>query len=123
MFGGRPREYRSGRAIFTTSADADLLTKFQEITTREGKPMNRVLQDLMAQYVKTHAGGNPSFEIDKWIEQPEFIGDPALRETNDKWDRYLASCEEKDLQALMGVFQKRLQQTNQSWRKKKGFTK
>ena len=100
-----------------------IVDELRVIAARERKSTSELIMYLIEGYVKTHATGNPSFEIDNWIEQPEFIGDPALRETNDKWDRYLDSCDEKDLQQLMGTFQKRLQQTNQSWKKKKGFTK
>jgi hypothetical protein len=101
----------------------EIVEQAEEIANRERSSLSRLIISLLEDYVRTHAAGNPSFELNKWIEKPEFIGDPALRESNDKWDRYLDSCDEKDLQQLMGTFQKRLQQTNQSWKKKKGFTR
>ena len=108
---------------FPTWTKRTIVEQSEDIAAEKGMHMSRIIMHYWRIYVKTHASGNPSFEIDKWIEKPEFIGDPALRESNDKWDRYLDSCDEKDLQELMGTFQKRLQQTNQSWKKKKGFTR
>jgi hypothetical protein len=115
---GRPEEYKA-RVIFTTSCECDLLDKFQELARREGKAMNQVLQSLMENYVKIHGSGNPSFEITKWVEQPEFTVDPALRETDDKWDRYITQSSEKELASLEGVLQKRIHSTREEWKKKK----
>lgn len=101
----------------------EVVEQAEAIATRERTSLSRLIISLLEAFVKTHAAGNPSFELNKWIEQPEFVGDPAVREQNDKWDRYLETCEENDLQALMGTFQKRYQQASSSWKKKKGFTK
>jgi hypothetical protein len=114
MFQGRPKEYKS-RVVFTTSADADLLTKFQEVAAREGKPMNQIIQALMADYIKKHGNGNPSFEITKWVEEPKFKADPAVREGNETWDKYLSQCDKNDLAQLMGTFQVRYNQAKKSW--------
>lgn len=91
----------------------------EKIARRENTTLSNLITSLLEGYVRTHSSGNPSFVLSKWIEQPEFVGDPAVREQNDKWDRYLDTCEDKDLQQLMGVFKMRYEQAAKSWKKKR----
>ena len=97
--------------------------EFKRIANREDRPVAEIIREMIGEYVKVHAEGNPSFELDKWVEQPEFVGDPALRETNEKWDKYLAQCDDKDLSQLEGTFKTRAEQAKNAYLKKKGFRK
>ena len=101
----------------------EIVEQAEIIAGRERSSLSRLIIYLLEQYVKVHAAGNPSFELNKWIEQPEFIGDPALRETNEKWDKYLLQCDDKDLSQLEGTFKTRAEQAKNAYLKKKGFRK
>jgi hypothetical protein len=64
-----------------------------------------VIQDLMREYVKVHGSGNPNYRLSKWQDDPEFLAVPALLESNEKWDKYLDSCDEKELARIQGCSQ------------------
>jgi hypothetical protein len=88
------------------------------IAARERTSLSGLILSLLETYVKTHGSGNPSYEITKWAEQPEFVADPAIREKNEKWDKYLSQCDAKDLQQLEGTFQLRAKQARKAWLEK-----
>ena len=79
---GRPSEYRS-RVVYTFSCEAELLERFKEVARREGRPVSRLLQELMEDYLKKHGRGNPAFPLDKWVENKDFIAFPTLGEKPD----------------------------------------
>ncbi len=101
----------------------EIVEQAEIIAGRERSSLSRIIISLLEGYVKVHAAGNPSFELNKWMEQPEFVGDPALRETNEKWDRYLNTCDPNDLAQLMGTFEVRAKQAKHVFMKKQGFRK
>jgi poly-D-alanine transfer protein DltD len=104
---------------FSSPADKEpIIEGLDKIAKRENISFSELVNEIIEDYVKKHSAGNPNFEISKWVEEPEFMADPAVRESNDKWERYLASCDEKDLAQLMGTFKKRLEQTNHAWHNK-----
>ena len=76
---GRPPEYRS-RVVYTFSCEAELLERFKEVARREGRPVSRLLQELMEDYVKKHGRGNPAIPLDRWVEDVEFVAMPTLGE-------------------------------------------
>ena len=95
---GRPPEYRN-RVIYTFSCEAELLERFKEIARREGKPVSRLLQELMEDYLKKHGRGNPAIPLERWVEDKEFVAMPTLGEKpnpelvqnmdNDMLERYV----------------------------------
>jgi hypothetical protein len=95
-----------------------IVEEAEMIAKRERISLSRLILTLLESYVKTHGSGNPAFELDKWIDQPEFMADPAVREKNEKWDKYLSQCDGKDLQQLEGTFQFRAQQARKAWLEK-----
>ena len=96
----------------------NIIEQAEIIAARERTSLSGLIVSLLETYVKTHGSGNPSYEITKWMEQPEFIADPAVREKNEKWDKYLSQCEPKDLQQLEGTFQLRAKQARKAWLEK-----
>jgi hypothetical protein len=101
----------------------EIIDQAEEIASRERISFSSLVMNLIENYVKVHGSGNPSFELNKWIEEPEFRSDPAVAETNEKWDRYLSECDEKDLSRLQGTFKTREEQAKNAYLKKKGFRK
>lgn len=119
MTAGRPKEYKT-RVFFSLSCEEALLSDFIKIAKREGKPTNNLLQELMAKYVKVHGDGNPSFSLEPFLENPLFVADPAIRETNEIWEKYLSQhCSEKELAHFQGIFKTRYNQSVIAWKKKK----
>ena len=57
-----------------------IVDKFKEICQREGKSMSKMLVELIEDYVKRHANGNPAIPLDRWTEDKEFIACPTLGE-------------------------------------------
>jgi hypothetical protein len=57
-----------------------ILEKLKEIAKREGKPISAIIFTLIEDYLKKHGEGNPSFRLDKWVEQPNFKAFPTLGE-------------------------------------------
>ena len=88
------------------------------IAAREKTTVSALIVSLLESYVKTHESGNPSYELNKWMDNPEFKADPAVREKNEKWDKYLSQCDPKDLQQLEGTFQLRAKQARKAWLEK-----
>ena len=99
MSEGRPKEYKS-RTIFTVSAEAQVLMAFKEIAKKEGKPYGRILQELMADYVKKHFNGNPAFALDECVKAPDFMAFPTLGENPDM--KYLREVDDKSLRIVRG---------------------
>ncbi len=87
-FVGRPSKYTS-RIVYTSSIEKELYERFKEVAWRERKPMNVLIQEFMKKYIKEHGEGNPLYQIDKWIENPELIATPAFFEDIEKWKAYV----------------------------------
>jgi len=63
--------------IYVREEDIGLWRQFEEIVKKEGGK-SKILRDLIAEYIKKHGEGNPSFQIDKWVEDPKFKAYPAF---------------------------------------------
>ena len=100
-----------------------IMEEAEKIAAREGKSFSEFLFERIKEYVSIHSAGNPSFEITKWIEKPEFKGHPAVCESNEKWDKYLNQSDEKEISQLEGTFLLRAKQAREAWLKKKGLRK
>jgi hypothetical protein len=85
------------------------------IAKREGLSFSEFIMKIIGDYVSVHAAGNPSYELTKWVEEPQFKADPAVREGNETWDKYLEQCDKNDLAQLMGTFKVRYDQAKKSW--------
>ena len=71
---GRPATYKH-RIVYPFPLEKDLLRGLKEVAKREGKPVNHVLQELVENYIKKHAKGNPSFPLERWIEDALYQAD------------------------------------------------
>ena len=75
------------------------MERFKEVARREGRPVSRLLQELMEDYLKKHGRGNPAIPLDRWAEDKEFVAMPTLGEKpnpellrkmdNDMLERYV----------------------------------
>ena len=72
--------------LFTLYISKDkipVLEKMKEIAKREGKPLSAIIWSLLEEYIKKHGEGNPNFQLEKWVEQPNFKCFPTLGENPD----------------------------------------
>src|SRR4030095_7113963 len=77
-----------------------ILEMLDELAEQEGKSTSELIMQLIAEYVKGHGKGNPSFKLDQWEENPEFKAVPALFEKSEKWYKYYEDSDEDDKVAL-----------------------
>lgn len=80
--------------------------RFREIADREGREMNKLVQEFMKRYINEHGDGNNQYKLTKWYdEQSEFKATPAFLESNDKWDKYISDCDHNELARIQGQAQ------------------
>jgi len=69
--------------------------KLKEKARQEGKPLSALLEEILSQWARDHLEGNPSFSLDKWIQDPHFRAMPTLGQD---FSRYpFSELGEKDL--------------------------
>lgn len=69
--------------------NVELLTKFKENCTKEGKSMKEMIQEFMAEHNKVHGDGNPAFLITDFIDE-NFMACPAFYRDGKSWNNYLS---------------------------------
>ena len=82
-------EYKA-RTPFTTTFEYSLIQEFKKVALREGKPVNRILKELMKDYIAKHGDGNPIYTLDKF-QDPDFKICPAFFSNHDRWIKYFKS--------------------------------
>lgn len=88
---GRPKDYKK-RVIFTTSMESELLERFKNISIRDHKNMNDILQELLENYLKIHENGNEQYTLDDPVmAYPAFGRDYAVLE------KYFLSLKDNEL--------------------------
>mgnify|MGYP001596125489 CR=1 FL=1 len=99
---------------FAIDQDAQPIYKeFRKLADRENKKINELLTEVVADYVKKHGEGNPTFQLDKWVLDPKFRGFPTLGEDPYKWDiRALSEKELKELKARVWVWDEAIRQAS-----------
>lgn len=62
---GRPAEYKD-RIIFTTSMEKEVLERGKQQALKEGKPFNKLLEELLIDCIKKHGEGNPNYTLEQY---------------------------------------------------------
>jgi len=57
-----------------------VVEQFGEIARREHKSTSELLMELVSDHVKKHGKGNPTFSLEKWQDEPEFVALPTIGE-------------------------------------------
>jgi len=106
---GRPKDYKN-RVMFTTTMESELLQRFKDISLRDRKNMNEIIQELIEKYLQVHESGNDQYTLDHpTMAYPAFGQDYALLE---KYFMNFVKDNEFDpikfkLQEWIGLFKKR----------------
>jgi len=77
--------------------------KLKEISVREGRSIQDILQERILEYIKIHGEGNPNFKLDDW-KDPEYKMCPATFSKIEKWDDYLRKCTHEEVQEVYDKF-------------------
>ena len=110
MKSGRPKEYQH-RVIFTTSLEKDLVDRFKDLSNRDKKNMNAMLEVLMEKHLAEHESGNEQYTLDNPVYcTPAFFRDFAII------NNYFSTCSEEE--ASKHKF--KLQEWNQAFKNRYG---
>jgi len=87
------------KEILSVSISSELAERLREHAKKEGEKLSRVVEKAIEDYLKDHYRGNPAFQLDKWVEDKEFVAMPTLGEKpnpelvqnmdNDMLERYV----------------------------------
>lgn len=80
--------YMSNYQWYLTDKRKQLLDEIEKIPDFGKKSHAEILEIALEEFYKVHAKGNPSFKLDNWTEDPQFIAIPALlapKEQRNKW--------------------------------------
>ena len=90
---------KGSRQIISVSISSELAERLREHARKEGENLSRVVEKAIEDYLKDHYRGNPAFQLDKWVEDEEFVAMPTLGEKpnpellrkmdNDMLERYV----------------------------------
>jgi len=69
-----------------------MMEELEVIAARERKKTSELIVQILEDYVKAHAEGNPAFSLDKWQENPDFQAVPTIHASLDKWGKYYDDC-------------------------------
>ena len=50
----------------------------EEIASREKKTLSQLFVEFAEKLSTEHGDGNPAYQLDKWVENPEFLATPAF---------------------------------------------
>jgi len=88
---GRPKEYKNG-VLFTTTMESELLEKFKDLSFRDRRNMNTILQELVVDYIKKHEAGNEQYTLDNpTLCTPAFFRDSVIIHD------YFMKCKDSEL--------------------------
>ena len=76
-----------------------LIKKINELADKEGKKFSELIIEVLEQYAKQHADGNPQYQIDQFAD-PDFIACPAFYRDGRTWENYISKAEPKELEKL-----------------------
>jgi len=70
--------YSYTRMLYVSGEDIQIMDKAIELARTEGLSLNKLIIKALEEYIKRHGQGNPSFPLDKWVENIEFKAFPTL---------------------------------------------
>jgi len=64
--------------LFNFFLEDDRHQDFKILASREGRAMGSIINELIEDYLKKHMEGNPQHLLDKYTDNEDFIGFPAI---------------------------------------------
>jgi len=80
------------------------LLKEGELLPEAKSGIAKLLEIALEEYIKNHKEGNPTYKLDVWTENPEFIAIPALLADKEKRNAWIAiQAKRKNWQDLKDI--------------------
>ncbi len=76
-----------------------IIQKINELADKEGKKISELIVNILEEYVKKHADGNPQYQIDQFVD-PDFIACPAFYRDGRTWENYISKATDGEKQKL-----------------------
>ena len=73
--------------------------KLKMLALKERTPIKNLISNLIDDYIKKHADGNPQFTIEQFND-PDFIACPAFYRDGNIWERYISKADDVERQKL-----------------------
>lgn len=67
-----------------------------DILRKERMPIGDWLQSQIDEYNKVHGDGNPTFTLDHFVEDANFLATPAFHRPIHTWKSYLTKCTDSE---------------------------
>ncbi len=74
---------------------------FKDIARKERKSLKSLHKEIIQEYIKIHADGNPAFTLDQFIEDPGMKAVPAFYRNRDDWINYIENLPKKEAQNIL----------------------
>jgi hypothetical protein len=78
----------------------EVMRELHVIAAREGKEKSQLIREVLLEYVNKHKEGNDTYKLDNFQEDPEFFAVPTILAQKEKWQRYIAECNNEELTKL-----------------------
>ena len=85
---------------YLTDRRRTLLELVKKLPDAGGQDFSQVMEKALEEYLQKHGEGNPAFQLEKWIEEPEFRAEPTFGENPAKWLANSAPAEVQHLSML-----------------------
>jgi len=72
--------------------DENEYDKINELAYKERKTFSQIVREALDDYCKSHGTENKSIDIEKYLENPEFLSTPNYFAEIKIWTPYLTKC-------------------------------
>ncbi len=79
--------------------DEEKYETLKDVARKERRDIKDVIGDVLDDYIKAHADGNPQFTIDQF-EDPNFVACPAFYRDATVWENYIKQATPEELEKL-----------------------
>ena len=87
-------------SLYVPDSKKDVMKKLEELAWRERKDLSPLIMTAIEEYLKVHGEGNPSYDILKWADEPNFKAYPAFASERKKWMEHLMQSNQKEIQHI-----------------------
>ena len=72
--------------------DENEYEKIKELAYKERKTFSQIVREALDDYCKSHGTENKSIDIEKFLENPEFLSTPNFFAEIKTWETYATKC-------------------------------
>ncbi len=79
--------------------DEDKINEFHMLALKERKKLKVLHLEIIEDYIKKHADGNPQYKIDQF-DDPNFVACPAVFRDSRAWNHYMKQANPNEMENL-----------------------